>query len=290
MRRMLGSSWSKLGPLRASGVVARRSSGFELRLSIEEGRGGERQVVAARCEELGGVAAVALVLLLTSSSHTEGADDSSGERRSGEQGSSPPTESASAAPQPNAEAANADAVYADAEPTRAGRFRWLLDAPLFGLGLGPLPRPYPVIALGLGAQRGIVSLRLVGQWGLAQEIPASAAGYGVEARRASIGAWGCVDLSQSPISVSPCLQASLTHVFARGYGPSLRSASRTDTSAALGAGLLVRWRLRDRLALLLGAGAQVELSRPLLVLEPLGTVQQLAPFSGTLILGPEWIF
>jgi hypothetical protein len=267
-------------------VVERRSSGFELRLSIEEGKGGERQIVAARCDELGGVAAVALVLLLTSSARGEGESDSHGEKGPSEQSSSPST--ASEASRLNAEATNDEAV--DAEPRRPERFRWLLDAPLFGLGLGPLPKPYPVLALGVGVQRGSVSLRLIGQWGLAQEIPASAAGYGVEARRAAIGAWGCADISQSPISVAPCLQASVTHVFARGYGPSLRSASQNDTSAALGAGVLLRWRLRDRLALMFGAGAQVELSRPLLVLEPWGTVQQLAPFSGTLILGPEWIF
>ena len=287
MRRMLGPSWSKLGPLRASGVVERRSSGFELRLSIEEGRGGERQVVAARCDELGGVAAVSLVLLLTSSGRVDGRDDANGKSASNEQGAAPAT--AGAALQPSADdGANDEPV--DAEPRRAQRFRWLLDAPLFGLGLGPLPKPYPALALGVGVQRGRASLRLVGQWGLAQDIPASAAGYGVEARRASIGAWGCADISQGPLSVSPCLQASLTHVFARGYGPSLRSASETDTSAALGVGLFLRWRLRDRLGLLFGAGAQAELSRPLLVLQPWGTVQQLAPFSGTLILGPEWIF
>lgn len=290
VQAMLGGSSTRLTPLSATGVIRRRSTGFELQLAIDEGRGGERHVFAQRCDELGGAAAVTLVLLLTSSGTIDGADFSNRESRSREDGSPrpPPRESQSKTAPPEAEPSDRDAPETPTQ--RTARLKWLVDAPLFGLGIGPLPKPHPALGLGLGVERGALSLRLVGQWGLAQQLPASTTGYGVEVRRASAGVWGCVELSRASLGVSPCLQASLTHVFGRGYGPSLRPASQSETSAAVGLGLLSRWRIHERVALLFGGSAQVELSRPVLSLKPLGTVKQLASFSGTLLLGPEWIF
>jgi hypothetical protein len=40
----------------------------------------------------------------------------------------------------------------------------------------------------------------------------------------------------------------------------------------------------------LGAGLQIELSRPIIELGGVGTVRQLAPVSAVVLLGPEWIF
>lgn len=279
---MLGASSSKLTPLGATGVIERRSAGFELRLAIEEGRGGERRVFAQRCDELGGVAAVALVLLLTSSGVESKKTEIEGSER-------PPQKPPSLAkpPQPSTDTETAPVVAA--APPRE-RLRWLVDAPLFALGIGPLPKPYPALGLGFGVERGPLSLRVVGQWGVAQELPAGTGGYGVEVRRASAGIWGCAELMRRPLSVSPCLQASLTHIYGTGYGPSLRAASEGETSAAVGVGALSRWRIHDRVALLVGGSAQAELSRPVLLLKPLGVVHQLASFSATLLLGPEWIF
>jgi hypothetical protein len=292
VQAMLGSSSSRLTPLAATGVIRRRSAGFELELEIEDGRGGERHVFAQRCDELGGAAAVTLVLLLTSSGGVEGADASPRERRAREEGPrrpAPPESQTKTKTEPPASEPSDDDEL-ETPTRRTARLRWLVDAPLFGLGIGPLPKPHPALGLGLGVERGALSLRLVGQWGLAQQLPASTTGYGVEVRRAAAGVWGCVELSRAAFGVSPCLQASLTHVFGRGYGPSLRPASQSETSAAVGVGLLSRWRIHERVALLFGGSAQVELSRPVLSLKPLGTVKQLAPFSGTLLLGPEWIF
>lgn len=291
VQAMLGASASSLAPLRVAGTIERRGTGFELRLSIDDGKGGERVVPAERCEELGGAAAVALVLLLTNRAQLE-------ESRAldGTQASGPGTESNGAAggekKTTTQEAAEAEAEDEDdsADSSPAAETHWLVGAPLFALGVGPLPKPHPALGIALGVEHGAFSARVIGHWGLSQDIPAKRAGYGVELSRASAGLLGCARIGDAELSVAPCLHGMVTHVFGRGYGPSLRSVSQRETSGALGVLALGRWRIHDRVALLAGGGVQVELSRPFLILDPLGTVDQLAPISATLLLGPEWIF
>ncbi len=308
IERMLGASKkpAHASQLRAAGAIEPKGSGYELRLSIEGGRGGERVVFAQRCDELGGVAAVALVLLLTGGadpSDAEGPTDGpmDGPMGDGSSGSPPAPSPAGASgqepltPSEPAEAPDDGAAAGEGAEGGAGegasaRWRLLVDAPLFGLGVGPLPKPYPGLGIGVGAERGAFSLRLTGQWGLAQDIPASTPGYGAELRRLSAGMWVCAEVSESPVGIAPCLHGSVTHLTGRGYGPDLAAVSQSETSAAVGLGLLGRWQIGSGVALLVGGSGQVEFSRPVLVLKPLGSFQQLAPISATLLLGPEWIF
>jgi hypothetical protein len=67
-------------------------------------------------------------------------------------------------------------------------------------------------------------------------------------------------------------------------------ASAAVLTASAGVGALARWVVADWFGLVAAAGARMELSRPRIVIEQLGTVHELAPVSLTLSLGAEWIW
>jgi hypothetical protein len=278
---LLVSAPPKGASVQARGSVQRRDDGFELELAIgEDGQGGERKFWARQCPELGGAAAVALVLLLTTGST--------------EQESSAGDETAAAAREPVAETASPPASEHAETPSpvvpRPRSWRALAAAPQLSLGIGPLPKPTLGLGLGLGVESHGWFLRLFGQLSARQQVPAPTTGFGAEVRRGTAGVWGCRALLQSSWELSPCLHVTLVQLWATGYGPSLKPASQSRTAFALGAGAVGRLRASDWLALMVGVSGQLELSRPVLLLNRVGTVRQLAPVSATLLLGPEWMF
>jgi hypothetical protein len=131
---------------------------------------------------------------------------------------------------------------------------------------------------------------VLGQWFSSQAVAAPIEPYGADLKRAVAGLWGCWDLHHAAWSLSPCLQASVAHLRATGYGPFVLAQTRRETSFALGGGAIARLQPLSWLALMVGIGAQIELTRPVVLLGTIGTVRQLAPVSATLQLGPEWIF
>lgn len=282
IRALLGSTRPSAPAIEAQGDIELRDGSFELRLVTEqEGRRGERQVRSAQCEDLAGVAAVALTLLLTSNA-AEDPDYSA----------TPPTPAPAPTPAPTpvpAPAATTNEPAAPSEEDEGHGVRVLLSAPEFTLGFGSLPRPTVGWGGGVGVEGSWWSLRALGQWSKEQRLPSSVEGYGANVQRLSAGLWACT-VHGRQLSVSPCLRASVSRVSATGYGPNLRPESQTELVWGAGAGLIGRAKLTNWLALMVGLGAQVELSRPVLVLGTIGRVRQLGPASATLLIGPEWIF
>jgi hypothetical protein len=287
-RTLLGSSLPQATTVAARGEVERQGDGFELLLTIvERGTAGERRVWARQCRELAGAAAVTLVLLLTTGS----AGDASTTASTSADPSGGDALAKSEAPNP-ATPERPPTTPTDTPAGDPGPRRWklLLAAPSLTLGIGPLPKPTLGVGLGFGAQAGGWSVRVLGQWSAAQSIAAEAANYGADVQRGTAGLWGCRELVHGPYDLGPCLMVGATHVRATGYGPRLRPASQGETSLILGAGAIGRLRASAWLSVMLALSGQVELSRPILLLNRVGTVRQLAPLSGSVVLGPEWIF
>jgi hypothetical protein len=293
VRELTGAAADGAPLVRAEGEIKKVGNAFELRLLTEqEGQRGERLVRSAQCDDLRGVAAVALTLLLTSGAQPD-TGSSSGADGTGapEPTPGPPQPPPAAAENPVPEPPHAPDVVAS-----PASWRVLLTAPQLALQLGPLPRPSPALSLGLGLEGAWWSLRLLGQWGTEQSIAAPVAGYGAEAQRATAGLWACTELHAGRFSLAPCLLGSVARLRASGYGPFLVPLSRVEYTWAVGAGLVGRARVTNWLALMVAVGGQVELQRPELRLDgtafddTVGPIGRLAPASALVVVGPEWIF
>jgi hypothetical protein len=294
-RALLGAKAPTTSSVRAEGEIQTRGDGFELKLAVDEGRGGERKVWARQCDELGSAAAIALVLLLTSNTAQDqrpGTGTGTGSNGSTSQDSKPAQDGvppSTPAKEQTTQPAPVDPSRPPS-PERPRAWRVLAEAPQLAVGLGPLPKPTLGLGVGLGFQGEGWSLRVLGQWYSAQAVEAPVPGYGANVKRAAAGLWACSDLKRGAWSLSPCAQSMVVHLRATGYGPFLRPATQTETSFAVGVGAIGRVQALDWLAFMVGVGAQVELSRPIILLRTVGVVRQLAPVSGILQLGPEWIF
>jgi hypothetical protein len=280
--RMLGQSRPKTKSVRAQGDIQELDNGFELHLAIDDGGyGGERRVWAKQCDELGGAAAVTLVLLLTATPGSTPTD----------LGFEPPNPDPPKPPNPDPPNPAPPKPPLKIETGgEARRVRFFLTAPQFALAVGPLPKPAFGIGFGLGVEGAFWSLRVMGQWGLKQRVPSKLPAYGATVQRATAGLWGCLAIGDRVWTLLPCAHLSVIHLQATGYGPLLRSISQTDTSAAAGLGLLGRVHLSRSVALMVGAGGQIELNRPQILLAGIGPVRKLAPLSATIVFGPEWFF
>ena len=279
-RALLGAKALKVGSVHADGAIEKRDDGFELTLLIDEGgKGGERKVWARQCDELSGAAAIALVLLLTSGDTVTDGASSGGDEPQPDKPALPPT----LPPPPGAGDGS--------KPRRSSRsWHLLAAAPQLAVGIGPLPKPVLGLGVGVGLQAEAWSVRLLGQWFSTQAVAAPVAPYGADVSRATAGLWGCWDLHHAEWSLSPCLEASIARVRVSGYGPFLLAQTQRETSFAFGGGAIGRLQPLSWLALMVGAGVQVELTRPVILLGTIGTVRQLAPVSAIVQLGPEWIF
>jgi hypothetical protein len=287
-RALLGRKAPTASFVRAEGEIQTSGDGFELKLAIDEGRGGERKVWARQCDELGSAAAIALVLLLTSNAGEESRNGDGSQSRDDKhaQDGAPPSAQSKEETRPPAQGDGSQA------PSTSGRRTWHLLAvpPQLAIAFGPLPKPSVGLGVGLGVAGSGWSVRLLGQWYSAQAVEAPVPSYGANVKRAGASLWACGDLRQGAWSLSPCAEAAVVHFRATGYGPFLRPATQSETSFAVGVGALARVQPLHWLALMVGVGAQMELSRPIILLRTVGTVRQLAPVSGIVQLGPEWIF
>jgi hypothetical protein len=280
-KSLLGAKALKVGSVHADGTIEKRDDGFELTLLIDEGgKGGERKVWARQCDELSGAAAIALVLLLTSGDRAaDGTVPSGGDGQPGKPALPPKL------PPPPPEQGDGSNL---ASASRS--WHLLLALPQAAIGIGPLPKPVVGLGVGFGFQGRAWSVRLLGQWFSTQAVAAPVEPYGADVKRAAAGLWGCWDFHRADWSFSPCLQASAAHLRASGYGPFLLSQTQRNTSFAVGGGAIGRLQPLSWLAFMVGVGAQMELTRPLIVLGTIGNVRQLAPVSAIVQVGPEWIF
>jgi hypothetical protein len=289
VRELVGAAASSASLLRAYGEIKQVGNGFELRLATEvEGRHGERRVRSARCEDLRGVAAVTLTLLLTSGAPPEPEPVPESEPKTTEPSSEEPSRYEPLPPMPTE---YVPPPAATDESTRA--WRLLVALPQAGFQLGPLPKPALELSVGVGLEGSWWSFRLLGQWASEQRVQATTPGYtdyGAQAQRAAVGLWACVEHRVGALSVAPCLVGSAARLHATGFGPSLIPVSTTEFTWGAGAGAVGRARLTSWLSLMAGVSGQVELNRPQLWVDSLGQVRRLAPFSALAVVGPEWIF
>jgi hypothetical protein len=289
IRKLLGSARPVAGELRAAATVTRQDDGaWHLRLQVRAGQlVGERNIEGQTCENLAGVTAVSLALLLTSEEPLSA--EALGGKGSSSDSSSSPSDSTPAPPVPVPQKPEPAPDGNDPKPPR--RVHAFLGVPVMSVGVGPVPG----LSLGGGLAAGVGLDRW--RWSLQAEawLPRSlqaAAAPSAYARlqRFDLRAWTCrASLSLGQVQILPCLTVSLQHVSARGEGANVTPRSASATWAGVGLGVQARYALAPKLALLLGAGAELELSRPQVFIENIGTIARLGPAAGTLSLGAEWI-
>jgi hypothetical protein len=292
VRELVGTAGEGAPPVRAEGEIKKVGGAFELRLLTEqEGQRGERRVRSASCEDLRGVTAVALTLLLTAGREPDTTTTSDATAPSSSAPSPEPTP-------PPTDLEPVPETEPEGPPSAASprSVRFLLAAPQLALQIGPLPKPSPAWSAGFGVESGGWSARVLGQWGRAERIAAPIGSYGAEVQRAVLGLWLCSEHRVGAVSLAPCLQGSLARLRATGYGDFLIPTARVQLTWAVGAGVIGRAHLTSWLALMLTAGAQIELQRPELRLDgtvfddTVGPIRRLASRSALLLVGPEWIF
>lgn len=307
-RALVGASADKASRLRAQGQIVRSSNGrYRLVLKVREaGAETERVIESDSCADLAGAAAVALGLLMRvelESQGTSSAGKPAGETpRSGEQpnhpGSTNTTSSQASAsdakPSPDADA-DADNVDVNLPPPAppsgsTSRAEFVLRAPLVGIDIGALPKASPNFGFAAGTRLGTFELTVGARLSLPQTAwSADGLGYGADLKRVSAELRGCYAVRSSRVRVGPCLLVAVDRITAEGRGflvvPNVRSAFVFGA----GAGAIASVELSRTLAFVLSIGAQVQTSRPRLIVEGASEVAQLAPFSLSGSTGFEWV-
>ena len=243
---------------------------------------GERNLEAKSCEDLAGAAAVNLVLLMSSTSPLSAAatDTSASDEPST---STPATEPLEPEPEPEPEP----------ELTTSSPRTWriILQLPLASLEFGPLPQTSWGLALATGLELDHWRILAEGHAWLRQELEAtSAAEYGARLDRIAAGVRICHDFQVGGLAVSPCVNASMQHLWARGTGPYVAARTAQATWIAAGLGAQARLRLTGAFGLVGGVDAQIETARPRISVDGLGPVGQLGAVAVRIALGTEWIF
>jgi len=261
------------------------SEGFVVRLEIDEGRGGLRELEGDSCQELSEAAALVIAMAI---------DPRLLERFEQEE-AVPSSEPSEIEPEPEPEPrdpppslrlpdplARSTAEPRD-EPRRAalsfvGRF----DG---GVGGGPLPGVTAVAGLGLGiAGRGwraeLQGSYLAPRTGRSPTNPA----LGVRAQLWNLGLQGCGEPRVRSVSFPLCagLLAGAVHAIGVGEQDPLRVATRW---VALSVEPGVVWWARPRLGLAIRTRGHIALARPQLRSEPSGTIFQSSAVGGSLRIG-----
>jgi hypothetical protein len=260
--------------VRAAGSIARLETGV-LRLQLVVRSGdllSERTIDGKSCADLGGAAAIAVALVLTSEA--------------------PPAPEPAPTPTPPRAPTPAPAPASASAPAPPPRtVHGLLQLPRATLGIGPLPGD--AVGLGVGAGVSVANFRLLAEgerWAtsntsatyLADEYTARIERFGVNLR-------ACRAWVETQLELAPCAVLGLRHLAASGSGPHIAPQTDRATWLALGAGLRARWQLAPWLGVVLGADAELELSRPEIRIAGVGIVRQLAPAAFTGTVGFEWI-
>lgn len=301
VRKLLGPAAAERSEFRAEGVIESRTDGYRLHLVVQDGQeSGERTLTAKRCEDLVGAAAVALALLYSNgvgetapvdSVAANGAVTDAGTSSETAPATDPSTPKATpmpAVPPPSEQSEGASPSNPRPAPRR---WRLLLDAPLLGAALGPLPDPRPVLGAGAGVEAGAWSVRLVVYASSSQQIPAQRlSGYGADAWLAGAALWGCHELGDGDWRFSPCVLLGADYLRAGGYGRFLSPSARGALWPVVGIAAIGRLRLLERLAVAAGVSGQLHVARPTLTLEEVGLVTDLAPVAAILFVAPEWNF
>jgi hypothetical protein len=173
------------------------------------------------------------------------------------------------------------------------RWNLLIRAPILSADLGPLPEPS--VGAGLGAGIGYESWRFLvaghlyrGQAVNAME-PGAAFAAGADLERITAHLAICRGWRSVPFEIAPCVGLAIEHATARGFGQGVSPEEQSALWAAPSLGADVHWYALKWAALFVGARAELELSRPRIVIAGLGEVGQLGPVSARFTAGMEWI-
>lgn len=321
IRALLGASADKAIGVRARGKIARRNGRYRLTLTVDRGgSAGERAIESDSCGDLAGAAAVALVLLIgvevESPATTEGkgatgghaaapstevptspdAATSAKSRASADQqtAATPATPSPASPKQPSPPHEQPFPSSPEVAAPAAGEevstsWRAVLLAPLLGVDLGPLPVPRPTLGFAFGLRGRPWQFTLGARLSLGQTVHSSGTpAYTAELGRSTAELRGCYAVHWKQFDVAPCLLATLDRLTARGAGQGVSSQTRHAAVFAAGAGAVARWEALRSVALIVSLGAQLQASRPHIVIDGVGEIDQLAPFAVTVSAGPEW--
>jgi hypothetical protein len=303
--------------LRAQGKIVREGARYRLNLSVREGVvDSERIIESDSCADLAGAAAIALALLIraeprsrerssgTAASGSNPSDASvpeAGELAVTGEPSKPPSaereQATSKPPEPRASAAPPEAPRSTTAPQEppensgSTELRFVLDAPLLGVDIGPLPAPQPTLGFALGLRVSHWRLSLGARLSRAQtvwtDVDPSA---GAEVSRAAAELRGCYGFSAGDFGAGPCVLISLERVGAQGVGDHVVSHTHHLALFAAGIGAFGRWQLARPLALLAAVGVEFVASRPRFVIDGLPDPDPTSSFAAQLSTGLEWSF
>jgi hypothetical protein len=295
----------------ADGTIARADGRFRLELVVRAGDlVGTRNIESNSCEDLAGAAAVELGLLIHSAEAVRGPastpptlppgggaevsglpTDGTGGHPSQGAGSESTAERAHA--QTKAETKpEAEREAKEQPPAAKSQRSWraLLQAPLLALGVGPLPQRTIGGGLALGLDYAKWQWQIKAITWRRQSVPAADfPGYGADVDRISADFWACREFRSDWLGFSPCLTVGVERVSARGTGQNIVANTQNAIGMTAGAGAQGRLYLASWISLLIAAGGQIEVSRPVIFLGGVGSVYQFSPAALSFTVGLEWI-
>lgn len=297
---------ASLRSIRADGLVTERAGRFRLELELRDGAlVDRRQFEGATCEEVAGAAAVAVALLMRPSEEARAAQPSTpaaaapsapaGTTRSGERyvpGNNVTKHAIeSVVPWEVLETTTRSSRWFDPD---ARRLAWLFNIH-GGLGIGPFSGPNSgvLVGLGVGLEPGLWRFLLSGQLRLeTQLLVPEIEGAAAKLAHSSLSLEACRWLVRGPIELAPCLTVSLHVLEASASGSNVTPSPVTTEWLALGPAAVARLPFASlgQVALIGKWGFEVNTARPLLIVDGLGTVEQVGPLEMTLGLGLELIF
>jgi hypothetical protein len=282
--------------------------GFVLRLELDGGKGGARELRGSSCEELSEAAALLIAMAIdprllerqqqeatevvppvtpeaAQEAATEGTPEAVTERPAAPDRNEPSPDPVDEPTSPGDAASSRASPRAPLAPRERLRFLGRIDA---GVGGGPLPGATGVLdlAVGLGG-RGWRAELTAEYWTPRTRASASNPAIGVRAQLWALGVMGCGEPRFRSLSFPLCAGVLAGAIHARGMGDELvsRSVASRWVAVAVQPGLV--WWVRPRLGLAVRGQGHVALARPELRSEPSGTAFVGAPVGGSLRAGLE---
>lgn len=296
LRQLAGKKNLGGSPLDAEASVARGASGqLRLRLVIHrEHIVGTRDFEGDSCDDLVGAVAVSLAVLLDSQEPLEepaAEGRATPEREHGSSGkTSEALPAADSKPKAATPAPSVPAPSGSVETTAQRRWRLLLVAPSGVVQFGLEPKPGFGLAVAAGAALDRWRFYAEGKLWAAQTATTTRLldRYGAKLERFSLGVRACRGWGGPVLELGPCALVSLQHLSIRGEGPRITPRNSSASWIAAGVGVQLRARVSPWLSLVAGVDGELELSRPQVILDGIGLVEQLGTVAATAMVGSEW--
>jgi hypothetical protein len=309
IERLAGSAIDQTDGLSLEGTIEQADGRYRLTLLVRSDGDVRRRVIESeKCADLAGAAAVTVALLLgVDMSSIEQATDGAQGGTSGAGGAGAGTAGTGGenqnSPDGRKQAGGTSGQSAEPEPkpvpppdtskssSTGGGAAFILRAPILAADLGPLPHPAFGVGLGAGMRYDAWRIILAGRYSLKQTVdaPDSGGAFGAELSRLTGELSACYGFRLERFEVAPCVGLALEYLNARGFGEEVTPSSERTIWPAPSAGGVAHWYALESLALFVGITGYVEVSRPRIVIEGLGEVDQLAPAAIGAMFGAEWI-